>query len=122
MLSVEYKKELVEIQKMYLYYKSGATFYSQGTSGDYVASNVHYKLAKTLINKEARFMFSKPPEISIKGTGSGEETEKNNVAAIQKLVNIVLKKSKFQSFQTLCLFFLCSAPVEQLYRLVSNYL
>lgn len=52
-----YKKELLNIKQNYLDYKKGAEFYPEGSSGDYVPSNIHFKIAKTLIDKEARFMF-----------------------------------------------------------------
>ena len=63
-----FQKELLDIFKFYKIYKEGAEFIAQGTNGDYVASNIKYKIAKTLIDKEARFMFSKEPEIKIKST------------------------------------------------------
>ena len=42
-----FQKELLDIFKFYNIYKDGAEFIAQGTNGDYVASNIKYKIAKT---------------------------------------------------------------------------
>jgi hypothetical protein len=89
-----FQKELLDIFKFYRIYKEGARFVAQGTNGDYVASNIKYKIAKTLIDKEARFMFSKTPDITIKGD-SVEDVQKEQIEQYQKLIDKVLKKSKF---------------------------
>lgn len=89
-----FQKELLDIFKFYRTYKEGAEFVAQGTNGDYVASNIKYKIAKTLIDKEARFMFSKTPDITIKGD-SVEDVQKEQIEQYQKLIDKVLKKSKF---------------------------
>ncbi len=90
-----FQKELLDIFKFYRTYKEGAKFVAQGTNGDYVASNIKYKIAKTLIDKEARFMFSQTPDITIKGD-SVEDVQKEQIEQYQKLVDKVLKKSKFK--------------------------
>lgn len=90
-----FQKELLDIFKFYRIYKEGARFVAQGTNGDYVASNIKYKIAKTLIDKEARFMFSKTPDITIKGD-SVEDVQKEQIEQYQKLIDKVLKKSKFK--------------------------
>lgn len=90
-----FQKELLDIFKFYRIYKEGAKFVAQGTNGDYVASNIKYKIAKTLIDKEARFMFSQTPDITIKGD-SVEDVQKEQIEQYQKLIDKVLKKSKFK--------------------------
>lgn len=90
-----FQKELLDIFEFYKTYKEGASFVAQGTNGDYVASNIKYKIAKTLIDKEARFMFSKTPDITIKGD-SVEDIQKEQIEQYQRLVDKVLKKSKFK--------------------------
>lgn len=90
-----FQKELLDIFKFYNIYKEGAKFIAQGTNGDYVASNIKYKIAKTLIDKEARFMFSQTPDITIKGD-SVEDEQKEQIEQYQKLIDKVLKKSKFK--------------------------
>lgn len=90
-----FQKELLDIFKFYKIYKEGAEFIAQGTNGDYVASNIKYKIAKTLIDKEARFMFSQTPDITIKGD-SVEDEQKEQIEQYQRLVDKILKKSKFK--------------------------
>lgn len=91
-----FKDELLEIQRDYLQYQKGVQFYAEGTSGDYVASNVCFKEASTLINKIARFMFSHTPDITAQPMGSSEE-EKGAVEQYNKLLHVVLRKSRFAS-------------------------
>ena len=90
-----FQKELLDIFNFYKIYKEGAEFIAQGTNGDYVASNIKYKIAKTLIDKEARFMFSQTPDITIKGD-SVEDEQKEQIEQYQRLVDKILKKSKFK--------------------------
>lgn len=92
-----YKEELMQIKQSYINYKKGSDFTPEGTSGDYVASDTRFKIAKTLIDKEARFMFSQPPDINVKPLGT-EEAEKKKIEQYQKLINKVLKKSKFAKY------------------------
>lgn len=89
-----YTQELLQIQQNYMDYKKGAEFVTEGTAGDYVASNVRFKIAKTLIDKEARFMFSQTPDFLIQQNYVDEENEEQ-VQQYQTLVNKVLKKSGF---------------------------
>lgn len=84
-----YAKELLEIKQSYLDYQKGAEFYTEGSSGDYVPSNIHFKIAKTLIDKEARFMFSQTPDIFIQSIGV-EKQETEQVEQYQKLIDKVL--------------------------------
>ena len=88
-----FQKELLDIFKFYKIYKEGAEFIAQGTNGDYVASNIKYKIAKILIDKEARFMFSQTPDITIKGD-SVEDEQKEQIEQYQRLVDKILKKMK----------------------------
>lgn len=92
-----YKEELMQIKQSYINYKKGSDFTPEGTGGDYVASDTRFKIAKTLIDKEARFMFSQPPDINVKPLGT-EEAEKKKIEQYQKLINKVLKKSKFAKY------------------------
>lgn len=89
-----YCEEVKEIKDNYISYNEGVPFLTEGTSGDYVASNVPYKLAKTLIDKEARFMFSQSPDIVVRSRTT-DEKEKNMVEQYQKLIDEVLRRSGF---------------------------
>ena len=84
-----YTRELLQIQQNYIDYKEGAKFYTEGSAGDYVPSNIKFKIAKTLIDKEARFMFSQTPDFYVQPI---DVTEQANAEAqeYQKLVDKVL--------------------------------
>ena len=92
--SYEYKKEMLKIKQHYIDYKKGADFVMSGSGGDYIPSNIRFKKAKTLIDKEARFMFSKTPDIMIKAIDT-EEEQKKHAEQYQQLVDKVLEKSNF---------------------------
>lgn len=85
-----YTQELLEIKQNYMDYKKGADFFTEGTSGDYQPSDIHFKIAKTLIDKEARFMFSQTPDIFIQSVDTDNDTMKQ-VEQYQILIDKVLK-------------------------------
>lgn len=89
-----YRQELLEIQRNYISYREGARFYPIGTAGDYIPSRINFKIAKTLLDKEARFMFSQTPEINVVGNGTSDE-EEQVLAQYQKVIDEVIKNSKF---------------------------
>ena len=57
--------EFTEIAKYYKVYDKGADFFTEGSNGDYVPSNMHYKMSASLVDKEARFLFAEAPDISV---------------------------------------------------------
>ena len=65
-LANEYLAELSTIKKFYNIYRNGADFPTEGTHSDYVPANLKYKMASSLINKEARFLFGETPDIGMK--------------------------------------------------------
>lgn len=88
----DYKAELLEIQMDYLTYKNGAEFIPEGTAGDYVPSDVKFKIVKTLIDKEARFMFSQMPDVRVM---SDEVEEAEAIKQYQVLLDKVLLQNNF---------------------------
>lgn len=90
----DYYTEVQEIAQNYLDYRYGVQFYPEGTSGSYTPAQVHFKNAKILLDKEARFMFSQPPDINIQAM-STNEGDKKQIEQYQKMVDQVLKKSEF---------------------------
>lgn len=88
-----YTQELLEIKQNYIDYKKGAKFYTEGSSGDYVPSSIRFKIAKTLIDKEARFMFSQTPDVFIQPIDTDEVTAKQ-AEQYQKLVDGVLNSKQ----------------------------
>lgn len=91
--------ELTKICKYYQVYKKGATFMVEGTNGDYVPAKLNYKMAASLINKEARFLFAEPPDITVESKGDvGKITEdaKNSLTIMNDLVKTILDANKFE--------------------------
>lgn len=89
-----YTAELLEIQQNYIAYRKGAEFITEGSGGDYVPSKTRFKKAKTLIDKEARFMFSQTPDIVVKARNM-DEAEAEQVERYQKLIDKMLEKCSF---------------------------
>lgn len=91
--------ELTEICKYYKVYKKGKDFTVEGTHGDYVPATLRYKMAASLINKEARFLFAEPPDITVEPKGDvGKITEeaKNALTVYNDLVKTILDSNKFE--------------------------
>lgn len=91
--------ELTQICKYYRVYKKGASFTVEGTNGDYIPAKLKYKMAASLINKEARFLFAEPPDITVEPKGDvGKVTEdaKNALTMMNDLVKTILDANKFE--------------------------
>ena len=91
--------ELTEICGYYKIYKQGANFTVEGTNGDYVPAQLKYKMSASLVNKEARFLFAEPPDITIEPKGDvGKITEdaKNALTAMNDLIKTILDANKFE--------------------------
>lgn len=91
--------ELTQICKYYKIYKKGASFTVEGTNGDYIPAKLKYKMAASLINKEARFLFASPPDITVEPKGDvGKITQdaKNALTVMNDLVKTVLDANKFE--------------------------
>ena len=91
--------ELTQICKYYKVYKKGANFTVEGTNGDYVPARLKYKMSASLINKEARFLFASPPDITIEPKGDiGKVTQdaKDALTVMNDLIKTVLDANKFE--------------------------
>lgn len=91
--------ELTQICKYYKVYKKGASFTVEGTNGDYIPAKLKYKMAASLINKEARFLFAEPPDITVEPKGDvGKITDdaKNALTIMNDLVKTILDANKFE--------------------------
>lgn len=91
--------ELTNICKYYKVYKKGATFTVEGSNGDYVPATLKYKMAASLINKEARFLFAEPPDITVEPKGDvGKTTDdaKKALTVLNDLVKTTLDKNNFE--------------------------
>ena len=94
-------RDLKEILVLYSIYEEGATFDPDSNSGDYTPAVHRFKIIKALIDKEARFLFSQPPVITLE---DAEERKRDSEGKIlnrlepnQLLVDSVLTANNFQS-------------------------
>ena len=91
--------EFTQICKYYKVYKKGSKFTVEGTNGDYVPATLRYKMAASLINKEARFLFAEPPDITVEPKGDiGKITDeaKDALTIMNDLVKTILDANKFE--------------------------
>lgn len=91
--------ELAEICGYYNVYKKGAAFNMEGSNGDYVPANLRYKMAASLINKEARFLFAESPDIKAEAKGDvGKATEdaKDAITVLNDLLKTVFDANMFE--------------------------
>ena len=84
--------EMGQIIKYYDIYDNGTDFPVSDTK-NYVPANLKYKKIKTLIDKEARFLFAKPPEYKINPVEPSEQTN-SACSAYQSYLDAVLKDNK----------------------------
>ena len=91
--------EMAEIIGYYDVYEKGAGFKTEGSKGDYTPSDLKFKQASSLINKEARFLFSRSPDlwVDVPYEESNEESMKKANTVLQNLVDSVLTKNRFNS-------------------------
>lgn len=93
-------QDMRNIINLYDVYENGAEFPVE-PSKDYVPANLRYKTSKTLLNKTARFLFSKPPEFFVETPVSDnkDEAQRNKDAAdvYKDLIDTVLNRNGFSS-------------------------
>ena len=90
--------EMQEIIGYYRVYEKGADFKTEGSKGDYIPSDLRFKQASTLVNKEARFLFSRSPDLWVDVPMDGnEEAAKKANTILQNLVDRVMEKNHFRS-------------------------
>ena len=94
-------RDMKEIIALYNIYEEGASFDQDNNSGDYVPADHHFKIIRSLIEKEARFLFSQPTTITLEDTqGQTRSTDGqliNRLEPNQMLVEAVLKANNFNS-------------------------
>lgn len=89
-------QDMQNVLEMYRIYFQGSEFTSDKGSGDYSPANWHAKKIKMLIDKEARFLFSEPPDIALSDTLS-ETSDNSRIQANEQLISKVLEQSRFSS-------------------------
>ena len=88
-------RDLKEILALYDIYEIGADFKQDSNSGDYTPANHKFRTAASLIDKEARFMFSEPPVITLQDLEG--DAEENRLESNETLLESVLVKNHFDS-------------------------
>lgn len=90
-------EEMTRILDYYKIYSQGKEFLTEGSNGDYVSADLKFKKSASLINKEARFMFSKTPVIKVisEDLKANTATIDNDMSILQSLVDAVLKSNMF---------------------------
>lgn len=93
-------RDMYSIIQMYSVYEKGAGFTTEG-SKDYTPADLRYKTAASILNKEARFLFSKTPDIWVDvnlGDSKEQREEATSAASVyQNLVDSVLNRNRFKS-------------------------
>lgn len=94
--------DMGEIIKLYNIYDGGADFNPEGSKGDYIPSGLKYRKASMLVDKEARFLFAKSPDIKVQvdytqGDLRAREQASTDSSIYQKFVDKVLKENQFNS-------------------------
>jgi hypothetical protein len=90
--------EFTEIAKDYKVYERGASFFTEGSNGDYIPSNMHYKMSASLIDKEARFLFAEAPDISVTDSSDSakpSEDAKQVLDNINCMIQAIFKENMF---------------------------
>ena len=94
-------RDMREILALYNIYEEGAGFDLDSQSGDYIPADHHFKIVRSIIDKEARFLFSQPPVITLEDTVTQNRDSDgkviNRLEPNQNLVNIVLEANHFKS-------------------------
>lgn len=91
-----YYQELTEINEFYESYRKGMEFVTEGSNAHYIPSQIRYKKASTIINKEARFLFANPPTFNININDVDEESKVKNTV-LQNFLDKVFEKNNFNS-------------------------
>lgn len=94
--NTETLRDMQDIMKMYKIYFEGAEFNTDKSSNDWLPAQWHAKKIKSLIDKEARFMFSEPPDVRVKDL-KADTSDNSRVDVNQQVIRTVLKQNKFTS-------------------------
>lgn len=90
----DYITEVAEINDYYEAYEKGMDFNTEGSNGEYIPSNVKFKKASSIINKEARFLFANPPTFNVNVDDvNGDVVDDNTI--LQNFLDNVLIKNNF---------------------------
>lgn len=91
--------ELTQIAGYYKIYKRGAKFSVEGSNGDYVPATLRYKMAASLVDKEARFLFAAPPDITVEVKGDVDKVTdevKDALVVMNTFIKSVMDANLFE--------------------------
>lgn len=95
--------ETQELIKYYEIYERGTDFTAEGANGDYIPSDLRYQKIRSLIDKEARFLFAKTPDfwVDVEITKDMSKAQKDQLkqqqTVLQNLVDEVIKENKLSA-------------------------
>lgn len=91
--------EMKDIIGYYDVYEKGAKFLTEGSKGDYTPSDLKFKQAASLVNKEARFLFSRSPDlwVDVPSEKDNREQSKKDNTVLQNLIDAVMERNHFRS-------------------------
>ena len=92
----DYFQEVQSIIAFYVAYKKGQPFTTEGSNANYVPSDLRYKKAASIMNKEVRFLFANPPTFHI-NRNTTDEADKAANTIVQDFLDKVLEKNMFNS-------------------------
>lgn len=98
-----YNEEIKKIKEYYEIYTGGANFLVEGTNGDYVPSTLHYKLASSLVDKQARFLFSEKPDIQVIPKTNQDNTDAEVQSIIDNINNYIRNVFDDNNFEDILL-------------------
>lgn len=89
--------EMKDIIGYYDVYEKGAAFQTEGSKGDYTPSDLKFKQAASLVNKEARFLFSHPPDlwVDVPAQDADKKKAKEDNTVLQTLIDNVMERNHF---------------------------
>lgn len=90
----ELETELSHIAWLYSAYEQGSDFLTEGSNNDYVPSDLKFKKAAMIMNKEARFLFSNPPTFNVNRDDVDSKYAEQN-AVVQNFLDRVLETNNF---------------------------
>lgn len=97
-------QEFREIIEYYHVYEHGAKFISESTKADFVAADLRFKESRKLINKEARFLFSKHPDFWVtvpydkdSEDDKAKKTAQKQTTVLQSYIDKVFDNTQFYS-------------------------
>lgn len=93
-------QDMYEIIRLYNVYEYGASYAQEGDL-DYTPADLRYKTVRALLDKEVRFLFSKPPDFFVDpemgDTSSERRKAKDSASVYQRLIDGVLKENGFSN-------------------------